>query len=334
LVAFFLLTAVSANISSFNNYLVSEIAGYLCAVAGLTILIGQNGQLSLGHGAIMGVGAFTVALMQLKFADSGDDTKTWSIFVSLAVAVLVSVVVGLVIGVAAARLRGPYLAGITLAIALTVDPIANYFHSLFNGDQGKSFTVPDPPASLGPYFRADMWATWVAGGGAIVAMLFLANLTRSRIGRNFRAVRDDEVAARLSGIHVARTQVIAFVVSSATAGLGGGLFAMLQLGAQPSAYSIQVSLYLFLAIVIGGLGSLTGAVWGAIAITLLPEVTKNIGQDFNSTPEMLNRLNGNLSLAIFGIALIVIMIAAPGGVQGLLYRVRRWSGALLRGTRR
>lgn len=333
-IGFFLLTAVSANISSYNNYLFSEIAGYLCATAGLTVLIGQNGQLSLGHGAIMAVGAYSVALTQIMFEHRKMDQQGWTIFASLGVGVLAAVVVGLVIGVTAARLRGPYLAGLTLVLALTVQPLASYFRETFNGDQGLSFSVPEQPAALGPLFRPEQWATWIAGGAALLVLLFLANLGRSRIGRNFRAVRDDEIAARLSGIHVARTQIAAFVVSAAAAGLGGGIFAMLQLNAQPGAFGLQISLFLFLGIIIGGLGSLTGAIWGAIVITLLPELIRNVSDSFHLNAQMLNRLNGNLAQAIFGIALIVIMIVAPGGVQGLLYRVRRWSSVLIRGARR
>ena len=282
LIAFFLVTAVSANLSSFDNYLAATIAAYFCAVAGLTVLVGQNGQLSLGHGAIMAVGAYGVALTQQMFEKKDMSNVGWTIFASLAVGIVAAMVVGLIIGLAAARLRGPYLAGLTLALALVVQPITSYFFKTFNGDQGIVILAPDKPAGLGPYFQQYQWMTWICGGFAILVMVFLANLGRSRIGRNFRAVRDDEVAAQLSGMHVARTQVLAFVISSATAGLAGGLLAVLQNNAQPGQFSLNISLYLFLAIIIGGLGSLTGAIWGAVAITLLPELTKNIGQLFNS----------------------------------------------------
>ena len=129
--------------------------------------------------------------------------------------------------------------------------------------------------------------------------------------------------------------MLAFVVSAAVAGLSGALLAILARNALPGSYNINISLFLFLAIIIGGLGSLTGAIWGSILITLLPELTRNIGQMFNTSPALTERLNGNLAQAIFGTVLIVTMIVAPGGVQGLLYRVRRWSGALMnRGARR
>ena len=97
------------------------------------------------------------------------------------------------------------------------------FDGVFNGEQGLSVPVEPPPLALGPYFPLRAVAAWLTGAAALLVMLLLANLIRSRYGRTFRAVRDDEVAARLAGIHVARTQVLAFVVSAATAGLGGGV---------------------------------------------------------------------------------------------------------------
>ena len=130
---------------------------------------------------------------------------------------------GAVIGLAAARLRGPYLAGVTLAVAVVVPALAVTFDGVFNGEQGLSVPVEPPPLSLGPDFPYERWQAWVAlARPPCWSLLLLANLVRSRFGRTFRAVRDDEVAARLAGIHVARTQVLAFVVSAATAGLGGG----------------------------------------------------------------------------------------------------------------
>jgi branched-chain amino acid transport system permease protein len=146
-------------------------------------------------------------------------------------------------------------------------------------------------------------------------MFVLANVVRSGFGRQMRAVRDDEVSAQLAGIHVARTQVAAFVLSAACAGLGGGIYAAIADSANPGAFSLTQSLYLLLAIVLGGLGSLFGAVWGAIAIVLLPYAA---AQMMSNEPL---KLQGNVPMAIFGALLIVIAIALPGGVQGLLRRV-------------
>jgi branched-chain amino acid transport system permease protein len=140
-----------------------------------------------------------------------------------------------------------------------------------------------------------------------------------------RAVRDNESAARLSGIHVARTQVLAFVVSAACAGLGGGMLAVLTQNVSPSAYSLTLSLYLLLAIVVGGLGSLAGAVWGSLLLVLLPELTNATTERLHLSPDAARRLAGNLPLAVFGLTLVIVMIAAPGGLQGLLRRGYRWA---------
>ncbi|MBQ0904463.1 branched-chain amino acid ABC transporter permease [Micromonospora sp. U21] len=322
LAAGLLLVGISYAVEPFRNFQLATVAAYLCATAGLTVLTGLNGQLSLGHGALMATGAYTVAFCQNAFADRGM-TGGWLLPLSLGAAILSTVVVGAVVGVAAARLRGPYLAGVTLAVAVVVPALAVTFDGVFNGEQGLSVPVEPPPASLGPYFPYERWQLWLAGAATLLALLLLANLIRSRFGRTFRAVRDDEVAARLAGIHVARTQVLAFVVSAATAGLGGALLAVLAQSVSPGAFSLTLSLFLLMAVVIGGLGRLTGALWGAVLLVALPDLTHSATELLTLSPAVAQRLEGNLPLAIFGVTLIVVMIAAPGGVQGLLSRVGR-----------
>ncbi|MGW5557101.1 branched-chain amino acid ABC transporter permease [Micromonospora sp. NPDC003944] len=322
LAAGLLLVAVSYAVEPFRNFQLATVAAYLCATAGLTVLTGLNGQLSLGHGALMATGAYTVALCQTAFADRGM-TGGWLLPLSLGAAIVSTVAVGAVVGVAAARLRGPYLAGVTLAVAVVVPALAVTFDGVFNGEQGLSVPVEPPPLSLGAYFPYERWQLWVTGAATLLALLLLANLIRSRYGRTFRAVRDDEVAARLAGIHVARTQVLAFVVSAATAGLGGALLAVLAQSVSPGAFSLTLSLFLLMAVVIGGLGRLTGALWGAVLLVALPDLTHSLTEMLTLSPAVAQRLEGNLPLAIFGLTLIVVMIAAPGGVQGLLSRLGR-----------
>nr|WP_231922388.1 branched-chain amino acid ABC transporter permease [Micromonospora krabiensis] len=317
-----LVLGVSYAVEPFRNFQLATVAAYLCATAGLTVLTGLNGQLSLGHGALMATGAYTVALCQGAFYDNGLGGG-WLLVISLGVAVLAAVAVGAVVGVAAARLRGPYLAGVTLAVAVVVPALTVTFDGVFNGEQGLSVPVEPPPLALGPTFPYERWQLWIAAAGALLALLLLANLVRSRYGREFRAVRDDEVAARLAGIHVARTQVIAFVVSAATAGLGGGLLAVLAQSVSPGAFSLTLSLFLLMAVVIGGLGRLAGAVWGAVLLVALPDLSHAVTEQLTLSPSAAQRLEGNLPLAIFGVTLMVVMIAAPGGVQGALNRLGR-----------
>jgi branched-chain amino acid transport system permease protein len=332
-VAALLLMAASYGLEPFRNFQLATVAAYLCATAGLTVLTGLNGQLSLGHGALMATGAYTMALCQNAFADAGT-TGGWLLPVSLGAAVLAALAVGAVVGVAAARLRGPYLAGVTLAVAVVVPALTVTFDGVLNGEQGLAVPVEPPPAALGPYFPYERWQLWVAAAATLLALLLLANLVRSRYGRTFRAVRDDEVAARLAGIHVARTQVLAFVVSAAGAGLGGALLAVLAQSVSPGAFSLTLSLFLLMAVVVGGLGSLTGAVWGAVLLVALPDLTHALTERLSLSPAAAQRMEGNLPLAIFGVTLVVVMIAAPGGVQGLLARLGRALAARLPGRRR
>jgi branched-chain amino acid transport system permease protein len=317
---------VTYRLQTFWDYQLATIGAYLCAIAGLTVLTGLNGQVSLGHSALLATGAYTVALTQTAFLDH-NVTTSWALLASLLIAVVVTAVLGLVIGLAAARLRGPYLAGLTLAVAVTVPAIASAYYDVFKGDQGLSVPVSPPPASLGETFPNEQWQAWIATIAAALVLLLLANLVRSRFGRTLRAVRDNEVSAQLAGIHVARTQVIAFVVSAACAGLGGGVIAAINQAVSPDSFSLTLSLYLLLAIVLGGLGSLIGAVWGAVAIVVLPYLTTQLMNSFTLSPAETVKLKDNVPLAIFGLSLIVIAIAAPGGLQGLLRRLARVSRA-------
>lgn len=323
LIAIVVIMLATGQLDTFYDYQLAIIAAYMCAVAGLTVLTGQNGQVSLGQGALMAVGAYSTAKTQTYFSDHNITTQ-WTLLYSLAIAVLVACVFGLVIGLAAARLRGPYLAGLTLAIVIAVPAVTTHWSSFFGADQGLSVPMDPPPAMLGDGFPNEQWQAYFAVIAAASTLFALANLTRSRYGRTFRAVRDNEAAAQLAGIHVARTQVIAFVVSAACAGLGGGVFAAINQAVSPDTYSLTLSLYLLLAIVLGGVGSLIGAVWGSVAIVALPYLTSNAMENLSLSPVEATRLKNNVPLALFGLVLIVIAIAVPGGVQGLLRRARGW----------
>jgi branched-chain amino acid transport system permease protein len=284
----------------FRTYQLATIGAYFCVTAGLTVLTGLNGQLSLGHGALLATGAYTFALMQNKFD---------LLIAGLVVAILVTTAVGAVIGLAAARLRGPYLAGLTLAVAVVVPSVTSTFDGTFNSDQGLPVALEPPPGTI----PVERWQAWLCWAGALVTALALAYLTRSRFGLRMRAVRDDETAARLAGIGVARTQVLAFVVSAACAGLAGALFAVLAQSVSPGAFPLTLSLFLLMAIVIGGLGRLAGALIGALLLVALPAIAQSIGENAGS-----QRLEGNLSLTFFGVVLVAVMLAAPGGLAALI----------------
>jgi branched-chain amino acid transport system permease protein len=306
--------------SDFQDYQLATLGAYLCAVAGLTMLTGTNGQVSLGHAALMAIGGYTVALLQKQFTDNGA-TGVWVLPLSLLIGMAVAAVAGAVVGVAAARLRGPYLAGATLALGVALPDITSHYTHTFKGDQGLFVPFDGPPASLGGSFSLEHWQSWLSLFSALVVLFFLANLHRSAIGRHMRAVRDDEIAASLCGLSVPRVQIGAFAVSAAAAGLGGGVLAVVLQTASPGSFDLVLSLTLLSAAVIGGLGSLTGAVWGSIIVIYLGNVIRDRVDDLHLSSASAAKLHDNLPNAVYGLLLIVVMLALPGGIQGSVRRL-------------
>jgi len=302
------LLVLSYRLSPFRDFQIAEVAAYVTAIAGLTYLIGLSGQVSIGHGAFMAIGAYVSALIGLHLH--------WPLELIFAAATASAAVAGGIVGVAAARLRGPYLAGATLMLAVALPSLADRFSGLLGGDQGLSFTVTTP-AFLGVTFPPTRWLAWIASAGALITLVLLANLGHSRIGRNWRALRDNEVAAALSGLNVARMQILAFVVSSACAGLGGGLLAAVSAIVSPGAFTLALSIGLITGAILGGLGSLTGAVWGSIVIVFVPTYV----QDVATSHGLSSAASSNVPIAAYGVVLIVVMLLFPAGIQGGLRRL-------------
>jgi branched-chain amino acid transport system permease protein len=309
------LLAISESVSAYNDLQLATGAYYFAALAGLTVLAGLSGQISLGHGALMAIGAYTVALLM--------GNQHWALVPALVASVAVTAIVGIPLGAAASRLRGPYLAGATLAFAVGLPALADKFPKTFGGENGLVINPPTPPASLGFTFPLERWEAWIACAGALVVLFVLYNVIHSGLGRSLRAVRDDEIAASLSGVHVGRNRTFAFVLSAACAGLGGGMLAVVDQLASPGAFPLQLSLSLLTGVVLGGLGSLAGAVWGAALLTLLPNWTNDLANSFSLS----TNVSHNLPLAIYGVVLIVAMLVWPSGIQGAVravaQRIRR-----------
>ncbi len=300
--------------SAFRNGQFAVMAYMGIAAGGLTVLTGLNGQLSLGHGAFMAIGAYTTALL-LSDRDSAPP-----LLVALLVATVVTLVVGAGVGVAAARLHGPYIAGATLALAVAVPGIARYFQDTLGGEQGLTVVVPDVPGWFADaaYFitandvSSSKYVAYVGWISLIVTYVLLANLSRSRVGRTWRAVRDNDVAAEIAGINLGRARVLAFVVSTACAGLAGSVLALAVRLAAPSGFTLALSLALLSAVVLGGLGSLTGALLGAALLTFLPQVVTGIGLDAGLT----DLQAAELAPLVYGLTTMLVVILAPAGIVG------------------
>jgi branched-chain amino acid transport system permease protein len=309
---------ITDHLSAYNDYQVGEIASYVVVLVGLSLLTGSSGQFSLGNGAFMAVGAYTMALFM---------THTGTNFIlELAAAAGVAAIVGVLLGIPATRLTGPYLAGMTLLFALAVPSIADKWPATFGGDQGLTVAPPTAPGSL----SAEQWLTDIQIIGALVVMVLVANLMWSRYGRAFRAVRDDEIAASLAGIHVARTKVVAFAISAACAGLGGALLSLSTGVVNTGAFPLTLSISLLAAMVIGGAGTLIGMVWGGILLVYMPQWSTSLSSDFN----LGTGASAYLATIIFGAVLIVAMLAAPNGIQGFLRWLWVYGRARLRERRR
>jgi branched-chain amino acid transport system permease protein len=299
---------LSIRLNAFRDYQIAEIAIDVTAVAGLTVLTGLSGQISLGHGAFMAIGAYTTALLLIHL--------NWPFIAVLLIAAVVTAAAGAIVGVAAARLYGPYLAGATLMLGVALPSLASAYTSIFGGDQGLS-VVFTTPAFLGASFPLTRYQAWVSVLVALVTLTLLANLSRSRIGRNWRAVRDDEVAAALAGINVAAARVLAFVVSAACAGLAGSLLAIVTALVAPGDFTVTVSITLLTAAVIGGLGTLPGAIWGAMVVVLLQTYITDVATSHGLSATV----GANIPVAAYGLILIVVMLAFPQGIQGAIRKL-------------
>jgi branched-chain amino acid transport system permease protein len=315
-----LVLILTAAVPDFHNFELAKLGAYICAAAGLTVLVGINGQVSLGHAALMAIGGYTVAVTQMRFSEHAV-TGLWVLPVSLLIGMAATAVAGAAFGVAAARLRGPYLAGATLALGVALPAITSHYSGFFKGDQGLFVPFDAPPASLGRDFTLQHWQAWISMFTALLVLFFLANLNRSAVGRHMRAVRDDEIASALCGLSVPRIQVQAFAVSSAAAGLGGGVFAVALQTASPGSFDLALSLTLLSAVVIGGLGSLAGAVWGSLIVIYLGTFITDRVNDLQLSTASAAKLHDNLPNAVYGLLLILVMLTMRGGVQGLLQRL-------------
>jgi branched-chain amino acid transport system permease protein len=298
----------SIQLNSYRDFQIAQIAVDVTAVAGLTVLTGLSGQISLGHGGFMAIGAYTTALLLIHL--------NWPFIVVLLASGLITAAAGAIVGVAAARLSGPYLAGATLLFGVALPSFAYAYQGVFGGDQGLT-VVFSAPGFLGAGFPLTRWQAWVATATALVTLTLLASLSRSRIGRNWRAVRDDEVAAALAGINVAATRVLAFVVSAACAGLAGSLLAVVTALVAPTDFTLTISITLLTAAVLGGLGTLPGAIWGSLVVVLLqPYIT-----DVATSHGLSASAGANIPIAVYGLVLIVVMLAFPQGLQGALRKL-------------
>jgi branched-chain amino acid transport system permease protein len=284
---------------------------------GLNILVGYTGQVSIGHGAFMSVGAYTAANLANRLG------SPWP--VNLLAGGLMAAAVGAVVGIPSLRIKGLYLAIATLAGQFIIEWIINHVTFISGGVQA-SIEVARP--TLGPLVldsQRDMYyflLFFVA-----LAVLGTMNLVRSRIGRAFIAIRDQDIAAEIIGINIFRYKLLAFAISSFYAGVGGVLYTYFLGIANYEQFQLGVSVDYLAMIIIGGLGSVQGAIFGAFFITLLPIVIRRVMETFGGVffePQTVLNLIPNLRLMLFGGLIIFFLIVEPEGLNRLWRNIRNY----------
>ena len=227
-----------------------------------------------------------------------------------------TVILGLRVGPAHTNSRGFVHGGLISALA---DNAMGHSCASRIGPGASLVTVSLTVDFLGSAFPVTRWQAWLTCGCALIVLVLLANLARSRVGRSWRAAGDDEVAAALAGLNVARLRVLAFVVSAACAGLAGALLAVTTSIISPDAFTLTLSIALLTGAVLGGLGTLPGAVWGSLVLVLVPTYVT----DTASSHGLSSSAGSNIPVAAYGVVLIVVMLAFPNGIQGGLRRLGR-----------
>jgi branched-chain amino acid transport system permease protein len=295
------------------------VAIYFVALLGLNILTGYSGQISLGHGAFMGIGAYVCGMLTLgrpgleaylleppSWIPLGDGMTP--VF-TIPLAGLVTGLIGFLFGLPALRLRGVSLALATFALAVSLPQVAKRFDEVTGGGGGLSLLLPETPFGLDMSPRHWLYyEAWVTAG---ILLLFAWLMVKGRTGRAWRAIRDADLAAVSSGVSPAIYKTLAFAVSSFYAGVAGALLAIEISYVNPDTFPVSLSILLLASVVVGGLASLTGVIFGALLMEFLPIYSQEPPLFSVEIPPGI----------VFGITLILIMVLIPSGFAGLVRRL-------------
>lgn len=280
---------------------------------GLNILLGYTGQISIGHAAFLAVGAYATAIFETNFG--------LPFYLAIPLAALVTSAFGLIFGIPSLRLKGLYLAIATLAAHFITTFVIVHWESVTKGVVGLAV----PPAVLfGFPLDSDFRVFYLIYALAIPATLFAKNLFRTRVGRAFIAVRDRDVAASVMGVNLLRYKLLAFVVSSFYAGVAGGLMAHHSKILFPDAFTLLVAIDYLAMVIIGGQGSILGSIYGAIFMTLLPEVLKLGATSLTGVYPQAFGMIASARDIVFGLAVILFLMYEPQGLARIWARCRSY----------
>lgn len=280
--AFLYMLDIIEVITPFTEYTLIMIGINIILALGLNLIIGFSGQFSLGHAGFMAIGAYSVAIMTVKYPVMG------GFFSGIVLGVILSGIVAMLVGIPTLRLKGDYLAIATLGISEIIRIIILNMKELTNGPAG-IFGIP-PMVSWPLVF-----------GFVVVVVLFIVNFIHSGAGRATMAIREDEIAAESMGVNTTKYKVIAFIIGAVTASIAGSIYSSYVQTIAPKDFGFMKSIDILIIVVFGGIGSVTGTVISAIVLGILNMFLQDAGA---------------LRMIIYASALIIIMIFKPGGLLG------------------
>ena len=290
----FALEVLSGQRAVYWLYVISQFFTLALVAVSLDLLMGRTGQISLGHNGFFAIGAYTAAILSVRY--------DVDVLVAMGVAGLAAAAASLVLGFPAARLRGHYLGIVTFGFGIAINQIALKWDAVTGGDQGLHLK---PPTILNMSLASPIRIYFLTLIVLVVAVFLVSNLTRTRVGRSFAAVRDSEIAAAAMGVPIARTKVIAFMCSAFFAGIAGCLYAVLAGFIAPEDFGITQAMLFLAMVVIGGAASIAGAIGGALVVDVVQQAASTVS---------------GLSLAILGGVIVLVTLFVPHGLKGLIAR--------------
>jgi branched-chain amino acid transport system permease protein len=283
------------------------------AATGLNILTGFTGQISLGNAAFLAVGAYSTAFLAGRLG--------LPFPVVIPAAGLVTALVGMVFGVPSLRLKGLYLAVATLAAHFVIEFTASHWESVTGGVNGISI----PAAKLGPLvLSGDRKLFWLAFAVTALLLYFAKNLFRTKVGKAFVAIRDQDISAEVMGVNVFKYKLLSFGVSSFYVGVAGSLLAYQARIISPENFPITVAIDQLGMIIIGGLGSVVGSIFGAVFVTLLPELLRLVTGALSDSFPHLQQIFAPLKMGLFGLAIVLFLVFEPDGMAARWHKIKAY----------
>lgn len=297
-----------------NQYMlyVANMIGFaIIGAIGLNLLTGFTGQISLGHAAFIGVGAYTSAILVTRLG--------FSFWLSIPFAGLVSAAAGMIIGIPSLRVKGLYLCIATLAAQFIFEFIFIHWESMTKGITG--IHVPSP-AIGGFEFNTEKEFYWITLFFVVLAVGYARNLVRSRMGRAFVAIRDRDISAEIIGINLFRYKLSAFAISSFYAGVAGALWVTFLKVVTPDHFPFILSIKYLAMIIVGGLGSILGSIFGAVFMTLIPELLNYLSEIVQAYAPGMEEIFVPMKGVIFGLLIILFLVFEPLGLAEIWNRVK------------